>query len=99
MASTIRTELDPPATTDIERALVRCIAELGRLQTKIDDVPLGRQPNVAYEVLANSVYVCSEALEELGGVDAAQEAVREKAFRALRGVHHMMLALYVRGRG
>ena len=99
MASTIRTELDPPATTDIERALVRCIAELGRLQTKIDDVPLGRQPKVAYEVLANSVYVCSEALEEMTGSDTERDAMREKAFRALRGVHHMMLALYARGLG
>ena len=99
MANTITTEPDLPPATDIERALVRCIAELGRLQARIDDVPLGRQPRVAYEVLANSVFVCSEALQELAGADTAQEAVREKAFRALRGVHHMMLALYARGLG
>ena len=96
MAITISTEPDPQAATDIERALVRSIAELGRLQAKIDDVPLGRQPAVAYEVLANSVYVCSEALEELTGTGTAHEAVREKAFRALRGMHHMLLALYAR---
>ena len=99
MTNTITTDPDLPATTDLEHALARCIAELGRLQTKIDDVPLGRQPAVAFEVLANSVYACSEALEELTGVDAGQEAVREKAFAVMRGVHHMMLGLYVRGLG
>ena len=99
MADTVRPDLQPPSATDIERALARCIAELSRLQARIDDVPLGRPPRVAYDVLANSVYVCSEALEELAGADTAQEAVREKAFVALRGVHHMMLALYARGLG
>ena len=66
------------------------------MQSDIDDVPLGGQPQVSYVALANSLYLCSEVIEELKCADATLEPSRKKALNVLRSLHHMMLTLYAR---
>ena len=85
-----------PEMTDLQRSLSRCIAQLKRMQSDIDDVPQGGQPPVSYVTLANSLYLCSEVIEELKSADATLEPSRKKAHNVLRSVHHMMLTLYAR---
>jgi hypothetical protein len=84
--------------TEQQRELAKCLAQLGRLQTQIDDVPLGQKTPIDYVAIANSLYLCSEVIEELPATDATMELSRKKAHRIARSLHHMMLSLHARGR-
>jgi hypothetical protein len=86
-----------PEMTDLQRSLSRCIAQLKRMQSDIDGVSQSGRPPVSYITLANSIYLCSEVIEELQCGNATLEPSRKKAHSVLRSLHHMMLTLYARG--
>jgi hypothetical protein len=71
--------------------------EIDRTQRSIDDSAPGANVNEALVTVADALWVASEVLDFYESTDELPEKCRSVMFELLRGLHHMVLTVKLRG--
>jgi hypothetical protein len=83
---------------DILRKLQLARDEVDLTQKSIDELPAGANTNEALVTVADALWVASEVLEFYEDTNELPEECRAVMLDLLRGLHHMVLMLRLRGR-
>jgi hypothetical protein len=71
--------------------------EIDLTQRAIDDIAAGANLNEALVTVADALWVASEVLDFYENTDELPEECRAGMFELLRGLHHMVLTVKMRG--
>jgi hypothetical protein len=84
-------------SNDVLRILRLARDEIDLTQKSLDELPTGANANEALETAAGALWEASEVLEFYAETNELPEECRAAMLDLLRGLHHMVLMVRLRG--